>query len=636
LVLRYLKFILFLCEVLCVCSYAYGQGYNTLKNIDLEEVTISSPRIAYSKVGNHVQEVDTLNLLQNRSANLGQLLSEQSSVQIRTYGALGSQSSISMRGTGSNHTSVMWNGFPMNSLTTGQTDLSLIPALSADRISVIPGAPSSLFGSGTFGGSVEMSNKANWNDHLDFTLSNQAGSFDTYANAGKLTYGNGKISYAGSLFDQRSRNNYYYESEGSKITLNHNHFDNTGTIHNFAWKISNNSQLETGAWYQQKHKQIPLLKDQSGQSTQYQADSSLRFYGAFTQRFEHAVLYLRSGYFNDFLHYTETGINSHIRSSQWMNQAEYKLYLTQLLTLDFTGAYDRQVGKTDNYTSTITENNWMLSVSANYNLNWAIVNASLRKDWMALYSPKPQYGFGIHIPLIENMLTFRGSASTRFRKPTFNERYWQPYGNPDIKAESGWGCESGLDAKYTFGPKIEAATSLTVYSNSIDNWIQWIPIGGADMEPVNYRDVWARGIEADQSATWHFGRGWMRIKTGYQYTRSTIEHTYDSDNTSKGTQLIYVPLHTLNVSWTIVYNNFDSKFDTRYTSYRYYSELNGPYFLPGYTLVNWSVGYTIKMGDYSTRIDFQVLNLTNIQYETVRSYPMPTRSFMAGLVFSFK
>lgn len=635
--MKYLRFIFLFYAGLYVCSYAYGQGYNALKNIDLEEVTISSPKIAYSKVGNRIQEIDTLNLLQNRSANLGQLLSEQSSVQIKSYGALGSQSSISIRGTGANHTSVMWNGFPMNSLTTGQMDLSLIPVLSADKISVIPGTPSTLFGSGTFGGSVEISNQANWNNHLNFTLSSQVGSFETFANAGKIIFGNGKISYAGSLFDQRAKNNYYYyNSDGYKVTLTHNHFDNTGTIHNFAWKISDNSQLETGIWYQQKHKQIPLLKDQSGQSTQYQADSSLRFYGAFTQHKERAVFYIRSAYFNDFLHYTETGINSHIRSAQWMNQIEYKTYITPLLTLDFTGSYNRQIGKTNNYTSTVTENDWMLSTSVNYNLKWAIINASLRKDWMELYSPKPQYGMGIRIPVIDNILTFRGSVSTRFRKPTFNERYWQPYGNPDIKAESGWGCESGLDANYVLNSKIKASSSLTIYSNSINNWIQWIPMGGTNTMPVNYRDVWARGIEANQTATWYFGQGWTRIKIGYQYTRSTIEHTYDNDNTSKGTQLVYVPLHSINSSWTAVYNNFDTEIDAQYTSYRYYSELNGPYFLPGYALVNWSVGYTIKTGNYSTRIDFKILNVTNTQYETLQSYPMPTRSFMAGLVFSFK
>jgi iron complex outermembrane receptor protein len=77
-------------------------------------------------------------------------------VFVKSYGAPGNLTSLSFRGTLSNHTQITWNGFPLNNPTTGDADLSLIPLTIADKVSLVYGASGSLYGGGTFGGSVDL------------------------------------------------------------------------------------------------------------------------------------------------------------------------------------------------------------------------------------------------------------------------------------------------------------------------------------------------------------------------------------------------------------------------------------------------------------------------------------------------
>ena len=55
-------------------------------------------------------------------------------------------STISFRGTGAGHTSVIWNGVNINQPTIGQTDFSLFPVFAFDDIRIFYGASSSIFG----------------------------------------------------------------------------------------------------------------------------------------------------------------------------------------------------------------------------------------------------------------------------------------------------------------------------------------------------------------------------------------------------------------------------------------------------------------------------------------------------------
>jgi len=608
------------------------------KPIDIEQIIVITPRLQYVKIGNHVQEIDSLTFIRNVSSNLGELLTGRSGIFVKSYGTTGSMSSVSFRGTGATHTALMWNGFPINSVTTGEIDLSLIPVLAANKISVVPGAPSTLFGSGTFGGSIELCSEPEWNNKLNVKYISDIGSFNAYSNSLKIAAANKHVYYSIVGTYQNSDNNFIYQNNNDKVKVNHNRFESSGIIQQLAFKFNSTSELQTSIWYQQKQKQLPLQIGQLGESKEDQADSSLRMFALYKHQLEGISLQAQTGLFYNYLHYTNSNnlpkIDSHIRSRQLMNILQMRITKFDKLILDISAGYTIESAHTQYYGSTISEKEGVFSIAANYPISILTVNASLRKDWMERYSPKPQYSLGIKVPVVYKYIALKGSISTRFRKPTFNERYWMPYGNPNIKPESGWGCESTLDFHFLNNNKISANQSITLYSNSIKDWIQWVPLAGNMTQPRNYKSVWSRGLEVEENIALNFRLFKTAFRAAYYYTRSTIQDTYGTDKYSIGQQLIYVPLHTAQGSYSVAVYNVDAEISANYIGYRYIDEMKN--LLHAYLLFDISTGYTLYFNNYSTRLSFKIMNIYNTQYEVINTYAMPGRSFHFSLYFNFK
>ena len=131
----------------------YGMKIDT---ISIPEVKVVKSRTSFYKDDQKVLFIDSVLIARTFSSNLDELISKSGAINVYGYGGTGSLSSISLRGTGSAHTNVMWNGFPINSITTGTVDLSLIPASFFNNIRLVYGSSGSLYGSGAFGGSIEL------------------------------------------------------------------------------------------------------------------------------------------------------------------------------------------------------------------------------------------------------------------------------------------------------------------------------------------------------------------------------------------------------------------------------------------------------------------------------------------------
>jgi outer membrane cobalamin receptor len=115
--------------------------------LQLDEILIQSTRIReplrYQPVD--VQYIDSLRLAHYRSMPVSAVLSRYSNLFIRDNGP-GGLATLSQRGLASSQTQVLWEGFPLNSLSLGLADLSVIPSGLFSSVEVSPGTPSSAFG----------------------------------------------------------------------------------------------------------------------------------------------------------------------------------------------------------------------------------------------------------------------------------------------------------------------------------------------------------------------------------------------------------------------------------------------------------------------------------------------------------
>jgi vitamin B12 transporter len=142
--------------------------------IELPEITIPADRIPPS-LGTQRLTISYADQDLASASSLAQLLQEQSSIYIKSYG-VGQLATPASRGASANHTQIAWNGIAINSPSLGQVDLSLIPAQSTAQLWLRPNPSSVQWGNGAIGGVIELENRpppGGWRA----TLSSQAGSF---------------------------------------------------------------------------------------------------------------------------------------------------------------------------------------------------------------------------------------------------------------------------------------------------------------------------------------------------------------------------------------------------------------------------------------------------------------------------
>ena len=82
-----------------------------------------------------------------------------SGVVIGNSGGLGKQTSIFLRGTESNHTQILLNGVKLAANAFGAPQIEHIPLNLIDRIELVRGPQSSLYGSGSIGGTIQIFTK---------------------------------------------------------------------------------------------------------------------------------------------------------------------------------------------------------------------------------------------------------------------------------------------------------------------------------------------------------------------------------------------------------------------------------------------------------------------------------------------
>ena len=162
----------------------------TIDSIQLPEFTLIENRLTDDNIGSKVQSFNNIKVSNFSSDNIADFLQTYSNFYIKQYGALATPT---FRGTSSSHTLILWEGFPINSLTTGVYDLNLLTPSSFDNFSVIKGGSSALFGSGSIGGSIYLHDKINFIHKKIFIYSSNFNTSGLNANNISLVFSNKKF-----------------------------------------------------------------------------------------------------------------------------------------------------------------------------------------------------------------------------------------------------------------------------------------------------------------------------------------------------------------------------------------------------------------------------------------------------------
>ena len=655
--------------ILSLAAGARAQGIrDSVFSVPVVKVT-AGDMFRPASAGMKESRVDSIIITEKISSSLSGLLSENSNIFIKSHGR-GALATASFRGTAPSHTQVSWNGIEINTPMSGMVDFSLIPVYIIDGLSISHGSASIARHSGGLGGSVEISNEADWSDTFSGRYMQGIGSYSTFDEYLGISAGNRKLQVKTRLYHNYSANDYTFVNRGianidpsggqlvNPIDTNHNaSYIRYGILQEIYFRPGSRDILSLKYWGQDSKRTLPRATSYEGpdnsnlnnqQSRDHRLTASWEHYG------DSSRLQLRTAYTAKDLDYVLKNniygaglipvIYSQSSQSGFINKVSYRLNMKHGVKLEAgldAGFYN--VSTLDTVSGTgYEQSRFELSSFVGVHRQFADrlnIRIMMRQDLAdgQLLPLIPYLGFDYRL-LRGHDLVLKANIARNYRQPSLNDLYWEPGGNPGLEPEKGVSAEAGLEfSGSTAGQKIDA--ELTFYRSDISNWIIWIPGYKGYWEPRNIKRVLSQGLELNASLSGSAGRLGYSINAGYAYTSSVnYGDTGVWGDESYGKQLVYVPLHSANVMTKLNYGFFSLGWQYNYYSERFTTSSNDisrrdwlyPYFMN-----DLSAGMEKEIKNLTLSAELKVYNIFNETYHSILYRPMPGRNYMLILMIKF-
>ncbi|MEI6737336.1 MAG: TonB-dependent receptor [Pseudomonadota bacterium] len=546
--------------------------------------------------------------------SLSDLLQRRAGVEIRTTGGPGQPSSVFIRGANGAHTLVLVDGQRIGSSTSGATALENIPLDLIERIEVVKGPQSGLYGSDAIGGVVQIFTRhgsvAGVSGNVGFVKVG-TGSYDArnltaalHAVTGDTTYTLGagvqKINApsatnpaAGSFTFNPDRDPY--ENTHGKIGIAHR-FSATDRVTFDVWQSRGKANFDNGPGAAETANNQML----SGGSLK----SDHEWISGWKSRIAIGQTIDDSRVMSDFPGTFKT------RQNQYGWQNDFSVG-----TGEATAGLERheeKVASTTNYNSTSRSTD-ALFFAATQKFDVVSLSANVRHDREKQFGNRTTGGATAGFQLTPSQLLYVSAASA-FRAPSFNDLYYPGFSNARLQAEKSHSAEMGWRMTQR-DVRIDAA----YFDNKIDNLIAFDFV---TFTPQNIQRARICGIEAGMETTL-FGIDW-RLQFTSQGPKNTL--------TDKQLRSRARAFGTLGASQTV--GAWRWRIDVLANGLRFDSadESSGSR-MGGYTLLNASLRYVI---DHQWRIEVIGHNLGNRTYALAQGYNQLGRQVLLNIKFTSK
>jgi len=678
------QLISFSCFVLCFHLSPLLSFADIPDTIRIGEVKIIEKLLHHQKqAGVKRQKIDRLVLSSLASNSLSQVLSENTPVFIKTYGR-GSMASASFRGTAPSHTKVLWNDMEINNPMLGMVDFSLIPTWFIDDVSLSYGAASVKKTTGALGGCIELNNQADWNRGLRFHILSSLGQYHTYDQFFASSYSNKKWCFKAKAFYSSSENDFKFinrdiissvdlsngDKQHSKQTQQQAEYEKYGLMQELYFHASEKDIISAKAWIQKSDRNLPMLSsDEKNDRTEVDENTKLN---NFNKQYDNSIRavakwkhygddikystnfgYIKSDldYFYDVRLY-DGSITRRIDSKSMVNSysAKAEAEFSPVKNTKINSAFNFQLHEVDSqekinktgYDESRNEmscllnadQQWTKNLSQSVSLQLPVNNGK----WEPLI-----WVVGLQYQYVDkNVFRIQSNFTRNYHRPTLNDLYFQPGGNPELKPEEGYTGE--IDAGYTIiGRMAKIDLDFTYYQSKINDWILWLPAGNRGYwEPVNIKKVRTEGLEFKASLSGDFSNDIAyKIILNYAYTQSLNKgEKHGDEDKSYGKQLPYIPVKSANLITSIQWKKSALTSHFNYYSRRYTTSSNElttlrDYLYP-YYMNDVSVSQRFNLSKkVKAKLQLKVNNLFNEVYRSILQRPMPGRNYTLLIDFKF-
>ena len=647
------------------------EGVNVGSVSDNDNVTAIAPTQILTK-----DAIQALPVVQ-----LSDVLKLFSGIVIRDYGGVGGMKTVAVRGFGSQHTAVSYDGILVTDCQTGQIDLSKFLLDHVDKISLNYGPGDGLFVPARMASSAStiliethrpVFSRSRPPIHLDFHFT--GGSFGlinpVFCMENKILGPQRKVELLSSfsLNYLQSKGNYpftlYYGGVGDSTSLERRSNSDIKTLtaeENLFFQFRNLSNMRVKLYYYQSERGLP------GAVIFYKVSGGQRLYdqNAFGQvNYIHPSISKNLSYqlnakfsFAKQRYYDPTYLNESRYLHNVYLQREYYLsnallyQVHRMVSLSFANdlIYSNMTANLNDFAF---PSRMQILTTAAVSVNTRYVESQIRlfhtgllnwvrngdaSDNISRFCPSAAISVR---PIASEHFHIRAFYQNIFRLPTFNDLYYSEVGNRNLRPEN----THQIDVGVTYSKSITLQSTLKEsinkkvfhfnlvldgYYNRVKDKIVAIPSKNLFVwTMLNFGRVLIAGVDFNGNFGYQYGNYSVTLDGCYSL-QYAIDRTNSSDKTY-GHQIPYTPRHSGSVSLNV---QFPYHFAVGYAlvaaGKRYALQQNvAENELSPYTDHSLSLEkiFDVK-GMVELRIKGEMLNMANKHYEIIRNFPMQGRSF---------
>jgi vitamin B12 transporter len=619
-------------------------GYYKLNDV---VVTATKTPTSTIEIANSISVIDSEQISNSNANNVFDILKNEIGISNTRLGGNGTLSNINIRGANNSHTLVLIDGVEVN-LTNdpgGVYDFSALPIDNIERIEILRGPQSTLYGSDALAGVINIISKKGIGSPR-FSLLTEAGSYNTYKGTLGINGSIEKLNYS-ATFSRSQSDGFSAASEKYGNTEKDGYtFNNLSAL--LGYHLSDNAELNLYTRFLKSESDNDQFGGMFGDDPTYltkQEEFSIRgegkfklFDGVWNQKI--GLSFIRNVRKNSYdttdisVYYSNALYDGRKYKFDWQN--DFQLGKFNLLTagLDF----EKEESSSEYFSFKSPDTLTFSSIQPfNFSNSFGIylqdqlkleesffLSLGLRLDNHNHFGSKLTYRISPAYMLWESGTKFKMNIGTGFKSPSLYYMYELYFGNKDLKPEKSFGIDAGIE-QYLFD--LNTTAGATVFYNRFEDLIV---VDYSQFKSININRAVTKGAEFYLQAK-PFDN--FEIKLNYTFTESK-DVSKSSENPGEkllrrpenksGFYISYSFIPEANINTEVIWVGTREDMDFSLYPYKRVE-------LDDYFLLNVSAHFDLFK---FLRLNIRVENLLDEKYEDALGYGTAGLSFYGGIKLS--
>ncbi len=643
-----------LLHVFLIPAFSFGESPPASPDVQtLDTVVVSATKtpILLRQVTSAVEVLTEKDLKRRQVKTLVEALRLSPGLAVLQNGGPGGTANVRIRGGSSRQTLVLIDGAIVNSATSGDFNFAHLTTDNIEKIEIVRGAQSTLWGADAMGGVINITTKRG-RGPLKAGAFFEYGSFNTLREGGHVSGSKGSVDFSVAL--SRWDTTGISQINARRGATERDAYRNWQVSSRIGMTLPSEGRLDFNFRWWNGSINVDSSSGPSDVINYRNESERFIFSGTYRQPltdwWTHALTLSRSQ--NSLLDDPGTlqrnlvtgmtrtpfgsGNPNEIRVVANRIESQHDFRLNQYVTLTAGYQFREQTGENEGGFSPFPAK--IISSHAGFGqmqfslFDRVLATAGVRHDRFNTFGDATTYRVTGGYLVKETNTKIRSSYATGFRAPTVNELFWPDFGNPDVKPEQSQSFDVGVD-QTLFADRVTISGGY--FWNRYRDLIQTIQSAavcgtgpfGANYCPINVASAKSQGWEGMVNVVLVQEQPWMkRLELKGQYTMTLTRDLMTGTRLRRwpvdqaSLSLYYQPVAPLTMILDVRF--VGSQFNDRENTQR----------VDSFEVVNLAVNYDLSdQFQAYVRVD----NVFDKEYEEILFFGTPGRSVFGGIRANF-